>query len=424
MSELSATYGYRGQTREREGEGASAWSRSSVRLTVTVALLVCFGLVISVSAAGSDGFGAALQKRLALTVLGAGAFIVGATVDYRVWRRHHLGILIVALLCLTAVYVPGLGIAKNGARRWVNPGLPMGFQPSEFAKVALCIWLATYCARNLPRMRSFTTGFLTPMAVVGLTCALILWEPDFGAAALTGLVCLTVLVVMGTRLLFVLLAAGAALPLLQQLVFGVPYRMRRIVAFMDPWADPRGAGYQLVQSLIAVGSGGLTGRGLGAGLQKQRFLPGASNDFVFSVVAEELGFIGAVCLIGVFVFLLWELHRVIQRSPDPFAFALSLGLTVLLGVQSIAHIAVATGCVPTKGLSLPFISAGGSSLLASMLAAGIVVNIARRSESCSGDVPTRWEEEAPLYERAVVRVLGPAKEALEETLKSCGSGGG
>ncbi|MGD2174318.1 MAG: putative peptidoglycan glycosyltransferase FtsW [Candidatus Brocadiaceae bacterium] len=388
-----------------------------MRLTLWFGALICLGFVVAVSAAGGREFSVALSKRLALTGLGVWAFAVGATVDYRWWRRHQLAIIAGALACLALVLVPGVGVAKNGARRWINPGLPLGFQPSEFAKVALCIWVAAYCERNLPRMRTFTHGFLLPLGVVGLACVLILLEPDFGTAVLAGLVCVIVLLVLGTRLLFVLLATAASLPLLHQLVLGVPYRLRRIVAFLDPFGDPQGAGYQLVQSLIAIGSGGVTGRGLGAGLQKEAYLPGAANDFVFSVLSEELGFIGAVAVIVLFVALLWELLRVVQGSRDPFGFGLSLGLTVLLGVQVVAHIAVTTGCVPTKGLSLPFISAGGSSLIASMFAAGVLVNVARSQEDHHRHERKPWYEDIPLYERLAGRVVRPLGELCRRKLE-------
>jgi cell division protein FtsW len=379
--------------------GRTAWHLPSVRLTVLFFALVCVGLVVSASSAGRGQFRVVLVKRLLTTAFGAAAFVAGVSVPYRFWRRHQLGALLASLAVLVAVFVPGLGIAKNGARRWIAVGLPFGCQPSEFAKVGLCIWVAAYCERNLAFMRRFVRGLLAPLVVVGLACGLLLAEPDFGTAVLTGLTCTAVLLVMGARVIYFGLLAVASIPLAHQLVFGVPYRLRRVTAFLDPWNDAQGAGYQLVQSLIAVGSGGLTGLGLGAGRQKADFLPGATNDFVFSVAAEEVGFLGSVALILLIALLLWELLRVVQRSPDPFAFALSLGFTLLLGVQAAAHIAVATGCIPTKGLSLPFISAGGSSLVASLFAAGVLVNIAASAE---GSVPARpsAREEPPGYERA------------------------
>ncbi len=412
MSHVTISYG--GTLRRREVCGAAAaWRRPEVGLTLATLALASFGLVMSVSAAGGAQFSAALSKRLALTGLGVCAFLVGAGMDYHFWRRHHLAVLALALVCLLAVLVPPLSAAKNGARRWIDLGLPIGFQPSEFAKIALCIYLAAYCERHVQHMGRFVEGFLAPLCGVGLVCGLVLVEPDFGTAALTGLVCMVVLLVMGTRVVYVLLAALAAMPMLQQLVFDVPYRMQRILAFLDPWKDAKGSGYQLIQSLIAVGSGGIAGRGLGAGVQKEAFLPGAANDFVFSVVAEELGLIGSVVLIALFAWLLWEALRVVLRSPDPFGFALGLGLAVLLGTQAATHIAVATACVPTKGLSLPFVSAGGSSLIASMFAAGLLVGIAR-----FGGRPKPWQEGVPAYERLASRAFGRLRRACLDALNS------
>ncbi len=406
---------------ERAAE-ARPWHRPSVRLTLVFTALTCFGLVMAVSAAGSTGFTAAVFKRLALTGLGLGAFVVGATVHYQRWRRHHMALLALALVCLIAVFVPGIGMVKNGAHRWVNPGLPVGFQPSEFAKIILCIWVAAYCDSHLAWLRSFVRGFMVPLGVVGLVCGLILLEPDFGTAVLTGLVCTAVLVVMGTRMIFLLLAGAASLPLMHQLVFGVPYRMRRVTAFLDPWADPRGSGYQLIQALIAVGSGGMAGLGLGASRQKEAFLPGATNDFTFSIIAEELGFIGSVALIALFAFALWECLKVIYRARDPFGFALAVGLSVLLGVQAAAHIAVVTGCVPTKGLSLPFFSAGGSSLVGSLLAAGILVNIARSEEDPERYPLKSWKEDMPAYHRLAARAASSVLAATAATAEGSGEG--
>lgn len=383
----------------------SQWSRPSVRLTALFMTLACLGLVISASAAGTAEYTSALLKRFALTGAAFFGFIFGAGVHYQWWRRHHLAVLALAFAGLAAVFVPGLGVQINGARRWINPGLPVGFQPSEFAKVALLIWVAAYCERNVGRMRSFVHGFFVPVGVVGLAALLILAEPDFGTAVLTGGVCMLVLLTFGTRLVYALLAAAAALPLLQRLIFDAPYRMHRLVTFMNPWQDPRGAGYQLIQSKIAIGSGGLFGVGLGAGHQKAGFLPGASNDFIFSVLAEELGLIGSLVVVALFLLVLWECLKVAIRSRDPFGFSLSVGLSWLLTAQAAAHIAVATGSVPTKGLSLPFISAGGSSLIASMLAAGILVSIARSEESPETYALKPWDQDRPAYERLASAAL-------------------
>ncbi len=389
-----------------------------MRLTVLFMALACFGLVVTTSSAGSGDFLPAMAKRAALTGLGLCAFLAGARLNYTCWRRHQLGILVLALAGLTAVFIPGLGVVRNGARRWMDVGLPIGLQPSEFAKIALCIWVAAYCERNLTRLSSFVRGFLAPLSVVGLACLLILLEPDFGTAVLAGVVCTIVLLVMGTRVVFILLAAAASLPLMHQLVFGVPYRLERVLTFMDPWADAQGTGYQLIQSLIAIGSGGTTGLGLGASHQKEAFLPGVVNDFAFSVVAEELGFVGSVALIVLLALVLWECLKVVQRSRCPFGFGLALGLAILLGIQAAAHVAVVSGCVPTKGLSLPFISAGGSSLLASMLAAGILVSIARAEEDPDSHDVRPWQEDMPFYERLATGLLRATARAVVRTVRN------
>ncbi len=405
-------------------ELAAEWRRPSVRIGLIVAALTCIGVVAVASAGGAGGFAGALSKRLALTAIGAAAFAAGASVPHRWWRRHHLAVLAFALAGLVAVLIPGVGVRINNARRWINPGLPVGFQPSEFAKVALCVWVAAYCERNATRMRSAVHGFLAPLSVVGLACLLILAEPDFGTAALAGLVCLAVLLVFGTRLVYVLLAGAAGAPLLRHLVLEVPYRYRRIVSFLNPWADPRGSGYQLIQSRIAIGSGGVFGRGLGAGVQKAGFLPGADNDFIFSILAEELGLVGCLVVLALFALLLWECLKVVLRAPDAFAFALALGLALLLGFEAAAHVAVVTGTVPTKGLSMPFISAGGSSLIASLLAAGMIMRVALVEEGRAPGGGEGWPEREPAYERAARRWSARLADAcLRGARRALGKGG-
>ena len=285
---------------------ASALWQPSTRITMIALALTSFGLVMVASAAGIRDFGSTVVKRLILTSIALCAFLAGAGVNYQFWRRHQLVLLALAMGGLVAVLVPHVSAARNGARRWIEIGLPMGFQPSEFAKICLCVWVAAYCERNLARMRKGVHGFLIPMGVVGFGCLLILAEPDFGTAVLTGCVCLMVLWVMGTRLIFILAAAAAAAPLFMRLVLDVPYRMQRVTSFLDPWTDPRGIGYQLIQSKIAIGSGGLFGQGLGTGRQEEGFLPAANNDFIFSIIAEELGFIGAILVVAVFLLLLWQ----------------------------------------------------------------------------------------------------------------------
>jgi len=342
--------------------------------------------------------------------LGAGAFAVGFAVPYQRWRRHHLALAAAAFALLVVVLVPGIGARVNGARRWIRFGTLVGVQPSEFAKIALVIWLAACCERHLSPGRrgaglrrpvSLFGGFLLPAGVVGLAAFLVLCEPDFGTAVLIAALGIGILVVCGAPLLYVALLCVAAVPLLQKLILDSPERLERIAVFVDPWRDPQGAGYQLIQSLIAIGSGGTLGKGLGLGVQKMGFLPAASNDFIFAIICEELGFVGAAAVICLYVWLLCEGLRVALRARDTFGFALALGITSLIGLQALVNVAVATGAAPTKGLSLPFLSAGGSSLFFSMWAAGILVSIA-----CCQERPRRfelvpWHADVPAYERAL-----------------------
>ncbi len=396
-------------------EGASAlWGRPSLRLSVLFGVLVCVGVVMVTSAAGTAGRGGdvftrVLVRRLTWTALGLVAFAAGLTVDYQSWRRHHMAIGALAFLVLALVLVAGTEI--NGARRWLRFGSSIGVQPSEFAKVALIIWMAAYCERCVwkrhphkggPMMRTVTWGLLVPGAVAGAASLLVLLEPDFGAAALIGALCVGVMLVCGARLLYVPLGITAALPLVvQKLIIDEPYRLQRVLTFLNPWHDPDGTGYQLIQSMIAIGSGGLTGKGLGMGVQKLGFVQASANDFIFSILAEELGFVGGMVVLAIYGWILWEGLKVALRARDTFGFALAFGLTSLIGLQAALNIAVVTGSVPTKGLSLPLVSAGGSSLFMTLWAAGILVNIARSEETPRRVELTPWYTDIPAYEHTL-----------------------
>ena len=394
------------------GRPEGGWCGAGVRLTALFGALACLGMVMVASAAagvdgGTDALAETVKRRLLWTAIGVIAFGVGACVNYQRWRRHHLAIAALAFAGLLILLVPGVGATVNGARRWIRFGGRIGVQPSEFAKVALIIWTAAWCERCVwtrnprngePMIRSFARGFLVPMGVAGAASVLVLGEPDFGTAVLIGLLCTVMLLACGTRLVYVMLALLAAAPLAHRMVVGEPYRMQRLLAFMDPWSDPEGAGYQLIQSLIALGSGGLTGKGLGMGVQKMGFLPAANNDFIFAMIGEELGFVGAAALLALYVWVLCEGLAVALRARDSFGFALAFGLTMLLGVQTAVNVAVVTGALPTKGLSLPLVSAGGSSLVVTLWAAGILVNVARSVEAPREFELTPWPRDVPGYE--------------------------
>jgi cell division protein FtsW len=267
----------------------------------------------------------------------------------------------------------------NGARRWYRFGL-LSFQPSELFKVALCLYMADFFEREQARIKTFFKGFLQPVAIMGLAFALILAQPDFGTALLIAAMTFAMLYIAGIRMIHVLPGALASAPLVVYLVLKVPERIERILAFLNPWQDPQGAGYQVIQSLMALGSGGLFGIGLGNSRQKLLFLPEANNDFVFAIIGEELGLVGCTGVILLFVLLFWYGVRVARRAPDLFSSLLVFGLTLMIGIQAVVNIAVVTCSAPTKGLALPFVSSGGSSLAATMVAMGLILNVASKVE--------------------------------------------
>lgn len=378
------------------------WRRPSVRIGFVVGAMVLYGVLMVVSAetygATAEGFRAILFKRIAMIAAGGMGFAVGAILNYRIWQRHSFGLLALALLLLCLVLVPGIGDAAYGARRWIRFGR-IGFQPSEFAKFALVIWLAAYCSplMETDHMDDVTKGFLIPGVIIGLISILTLIEPDFGTSVLIGSIGVGVLLLAGTRMLYVVLTGLATLPFAYALVFNVPYRMRRITAFLHPWENARDAGYQLVQSLIALGSGGIWGQGLGSG--SLGFLPAARNDFIFSVIGQQLGFVGCCIVILGFLWLIWEGIGVALRCRDSFGFLVASSISLLIALQAIIHIAVVSGSVPTKGLSLPFISAGGSNLFFTLWASGILVNIALSQERDTQTHQHDLSSQPPIYER-------------------------
>lgn len=302
--------------------------------------------------------------------------------DYYYIQKYSKLILVVALALLIIVLIPGIGTTTNGASRWIRIGSYFGFQPSEFAKLAMIIFMSSYIATKQEKMANFTKGFLIPVILIGLVSLLILKEPDLGTAIFVSLISFILIIVGGTRIVYVVFTLMAAAPHIYSIIYKIQaYQKARLLAFLDPWKDPEGIGYQIIQSWIALGSGGLTGLGLGESRQKLFFLPESSSDFIFSIIGEELGFIGTTGIIIIFALLAWQGMRVCKSAPDMLGFFLALGITLSITLQSAINIAVATGAMPTTGLPLPFISAGGSSLLLSSIGIGILLNIAKKSKN-------------------------------------------
>ena len=356
--------------------------RDAVLLLGVAALLVLFGLLMVYSASSflaqargwPDHY--YLQRQAVRALVGLVALFVCARVDYRVWARFAWPLVGLAALALVVVVAPGtepIAPVRNGARRWLELGVTV--QPSEFARWAAVLWTAWLAARKGERIRSLRWGLLPFVCVLGVLMFLVLIEPDLSGAALLGFVCGIVLFTAGARIGHFLLLGGVGAWVLWDRITDVAYRLARVVAFYDAQADPAGAGYQLQQSLIAIGSGGPLGVGYGESMQKFYFLPEPHNDFIFAIIGEEWGFAGSAVVLLAVAGYATAGFRLARRAPDAFGFLLGVGMTSLVVVPALVHVAVAMGVLPTAGVTLPFVSYGGSNLVVSLAATGILLNI-------------------------------------------------
>ena len=354
----------------------------SVLLTIFLALLLG-GFVILASASISISDNATdnpffyVQRQLIAAAIGGAAGFVCLYVPMQVWRSLSLLLLFVGLALLVVVLLPGVGQEVNGSTRWLRLGV-INLQVSEPARFCFLIYLAGYLVRQNKSLRDEFTGFLRPMIVLTVACVLLLAEPDFGAAVVLLATALVMMFVAGARLrdffLFFMVAAVAIVAL----VLTEPYRVKRVTGFLDPWADPFNSGFQLTQSLIAIGRGEWFGVGLGESVQKLFYLPEAHTDFVFAVYAEEFGLLGSLLLIGLFLALLWRVFKLAMRAADAerfFEAYIAIGFGTWLGIQAFINIGVNMGLLPTKGLTLPLISYGRSSLIITMICISLLFRI-------------------------------------------------
>jgi cell division protein FtsW len=311
------------------------------------------------------------------TLIGLGAMWTGMRFDYGRLRNERIayGLLALTVVLLVAVFAfPPI----NGARRWIRfAGFSM--QPSEISKLALAIFLARFFERRAGREGEFWWTFVPAVLVTGVLALLIVAEPDLGTALMLAVVCTVTLFTAGARLRHMALAAAPALVGVAGLLLFVPWRLKRMVTFLNPWADQQGAGYQVVQSLLAVGSGGVHGVGFTEGRQKMFFLPFAHSDFIFAVVGEELGLFGGLAVIALFGLFLWRGMRAALRAPDRFGMLLGMGIVTGIVAQALFNMSVVLALVPTKGIPLPFISYGGSSLVPTLFAVGVLLNISQHA---------------------------------------------
>jgi cell division protein FtsW len=319
-----------------------------------------------------------LKKQLFWALLGSISMLVAIRVDYRKLERLVLPALIVAGVLLVLVLVPPIGQAINGTRRWIRLG-SVSFQPAELAKLALVFYLAAFVARRQEVLGEVRRGLVPPLLVAGAFAGLVFVQPDLGNCLTLIALTFGLLYLAGAPVRHLLWALAPALPLLAIAIYAAPYRLRRMTAFWDPWSDPRGSGFQIIQSWLAFGNGGLTGQGIGGSRQKLFYLPEAHTDFIFAVVGEELGFAGAAVFVTLFAVLIWRGLRIGLRTAEPFGAYLALGITLLIATQTLVNLGVVTGLLPTKGLPLPFVSFGGSALLMTMLSTGVLLNISQHT---------------------------------------------
>lgn len=354
-------------------------------LFAAVVVLVLFGAVMVFSASAvlaADRYGSSyyfLVRQVAWASLGLAAMVAILNVDYR--RLAKPPVVFTALAVQLVLLVGVLFSARShNAHRWFHLGLgPATFQPAEFSKIVLVVFLAYFLDLRRETVNDWKHT-LAPIALVsGVSIALVVMEPDLGTSLALALIVAAMLFAAGLRLSYFVYALLAALPALYLLTFHVSYRYNRLLAFLNPYADPLGKGFQIIQSTIAVGTGGIGGVGLMEGKQKLFFLPEPQTDFIYAVIGEELGMVGAVAVLAVFAVILWRGLRAAARCPTEFGRLLATGLTVMLVGQALVNISVVMGLTPTKGIPLPFISYGGSSLLMSLFAVGILLNISQHS---------------------------------------------
>jgi cell division protein FtsW len=364
---------------------AAAPVRFDPLLLCAVLALVTLGLVMVYSASAvlaQDKLGDSLfflKRQLAAAGMGLVAMAVAMKVGWRKLARWAYPLLLVAIVLLVLVVIPGIGHTAGGARRWIRlPGF--GLQPAEVAKFAWVVYLSYSLAKKREKVASFSVGFLPHLALCGLLVMLCMLQPDFGSSVLLVFMLFVLLFAAGAKLSYLVGMVLLALPLGYVAIASSPYRMKRILAFLDPWAHRHDVGYQVAESLMSIGSGGVSGLGLGDGRQKLFFLPEAHTDFIFSILGEETGLIGVGLLVLLYGVVLWRGVRASLAAGETFGTYLGLGITSIIAFQATVNMCVAMGLLPTKGLTLPFVSYGGTSLVVLMGAAGVLLSLSASAE--------------------------------------------
>jgi cell division protein FtsW len=318
------------------------------------------------------------KRQMLFAVVGIIAMFFIMNVDYWTWRTWAKVILIVCFVLLVLVLIPGIGNVRNGSRSWIGVGA-FSVQPSEFMKLAMIAFLAKFLAEKQKLITSFKSGLLPSLGLVFTAFALIMLQPDLGTGTVMVGTCVVMIFISGARVMHFVYLGLLGVAGFVGLIASAPYRMDRITSFLDPWKDPLGTGFQMIQSLYAIGPGGLFGLGLGESRQKFFYLPEPQTDFIFAIIAEELGFIGGSFVLLLFSLLLWRGVRIALGAPDLYGSLLATGIIAMIAIQVMINIGVVTGLMPVTGITLPFLSYGGSSLTLMLMAVGVLLNVSRYS---------------------------------------------
>jgi len=361
------------------------WRRGDRALLLAVAALTAFGLVMVFSASEVQGWlwfhnpAYYFERQLIWLALGVILLFAGANLDYHRLRPLAWPLGVVTVVLMVLVLLPHFGVEVNGARRWLRLG-PLQMQPAELAKIAAIIFMALWLERHRDRLSSLEDGVVPFLALLGFTILLVILERDLGTTMIVAGILLAQFLVAGGRKRHVLLLALIIALCVYLFIRMEPYRLHRILAFVDPWSDPLNSGFQAIQSVVALGSGGFAGLGLGHSIQKYQWLPFAHTDFIFAIVGEETGLLGTSAVLALFGLFAYRGYRVALKAPDAFGSLLACGVTTWIALQALINIAAVTVTLPTTGIPLPFISYGGSSLAIALLAVGILINVSTQSE--------------------------------------------
>lgn len=352
----------------------------NILLLIIVTIMALYGIIMIYSASSvwaqykfNDAFHFA-KYQFIFFIISFLCMLIVKKIDYNLYKRHSNKILLLSLILLILVLIPGIGTLRNGSRSWFKIG-PFGLQPSEIAKVSLIIFLSKYLEKNQNNLSNIKKSILPVLGIIFLFFGLIMLEPDFGTGMVIVLSLMLILFISGVKLKFFASLGVLGILGIAGLIIIAPYRLKRIISFLNPWSDPLGSGYQIIQSLYAIGPASLLGLGFGKSIQKQFYLPEPQTDFIFAIICEEFGIVGAISVIVLFISLFYIILKISLKQNNLFAKYLSFGLGMQIILQGALNLCVVTSLIPVTGVTLPFFSYGGSSLLVSMISIGIILNI-------------------------------------------------